>query len=412
MSQSFAPPRASLAMILSLAGIVAAGPLSVSAQEIEPPPVVPPAAAPDALPNALPDPAPIEPAPVEPAPVESVPVQPGPFEPGGVPPAPAGPIPAVPRSSFVPPPSPVPPSLPEDDRVPPLIDSIRERIAAEQALAGIEVSGGEVVVADLVPRRDLRIVATGGTLAGRARLAADVRKLIEAEPEWKGWLDGHGYAVIFSEPPVDAGGFVSLPPRPEEEARLVELMQLVQDRVELDSALSGALVVSGTFHGREGLDARELRIVGRLIEDEQRQALERVFVEAMAAHPYWRDMRHSVFVTFDTLRVATPSDMLAARYYAMGLDAFWAGDLTIANAAFTRAIAERPDSLVYRYWRVVVHLAACEPARAKEKLRPLVRHNIWGQQDPLIAHEFERLQGPLRWQLAIMERDILLTLEP
>lgn len=383
------------------------------AQDIEPPPAVPPAESPDALPEpAPPEPAPTEPAPLEPAPLEPAPVEPRPVEPRPVSPAPADPVPAPARSPFVPPPSPVPPSIPADDRVPPLIEAIRERISAEEALEGIEVTGGEVVVADYVPRRDLRIVAKGGTLSSRARLTAEVRTLIADDPDWKGWLDDHGYAVIFTEPPVDAGGFVSLPPRPGEAAHLVELMQLVQDRVELDPALSGTLVVSGTFYGREGLDARELRIVGRLIDEEQRQALDRVFVEAMTALPYWRDSRDYVFVTFDTLRVATRSDLLAERYYTMGLNAFWDGDLTVANAAFTRAVTERPDSLVFRYWRVVVHLAAGEPARAEEKLRPLVRHNIWGQHDPAIAHEFERLQGPLRWQLAIMERDILLTLEP
>lgn len=391
-----------LTSILALFGALAA-PAPLAAQE----PASPVPAAPAQPAAEAPDPLPAQPVPVAPAPIE-----PAPLEPAPVPPAPARPVPAPASSTFAPPASPVPPTAPADDRVPPLVAALRDRIAAEDTLAGIEVTGGEVVVTELVPRRDVRIVATGGTLAGRVQLAQEVRTLIEREAAWKGWLEGHGYTVIYADAPVDAGTFVSLAPKPDEPAQLVELMQLVQDRIEVDPALSGALVVSGTLYGRAGLDGRELRVVGRLLEAEQRQALERHFVEAMAALPYWQDARHSVFVTFDTLRLATPSEALAARFYAMGLDAFWEGDLTTANAAFTRAVAEQPDSLIYRYWRVVAHLAAREPARAEAKLRPLVRQNIWGQHDPLIAREFERLQGPLRWQLAIMERDILLTLEP
>lgn len=440
-------PRTSLIATIGFAGFLLAG--SVSAQE-----PLPSAEAPDALP--MPDqfqpgaprsepapiqpapaqpgivqPAPAQPAPIQPAPVEPVrpdpiqpaplqPVQPAPLEPAprapvnpaAIPPAPAGPAPARRDSTFVPSPAPVLPAAPADERVPPLVAAIRDRIAGADELAGIQITGGEVVVADFAPRQDLRIVATGGTLAGRARLTQEVRPLIEENAAWKSWLEQNGYTVVFADPPADSAAFVPLSPRPEEPAHLVELMQRVQDQIELDAALSGALVVRGTFYGRDGIDARELRIVGRLASDDQRQALERVFVEVMAANPYWRDMRRTVFVTFDTLRVAPPSPLLAGRYYAMGLDAFRAGDLTTASAAFTRAIAEEPGSLVFRYWRVVVHLAACETARAEAKLRPLVTHNIWGHHDVLIAREFERLQGPLRWQLAIMERDILLTLDP
>ncbi len=98
---------------------------------------------------------------------------------------------------------------------------------------------------------------------------------------------------------------------------------------------------------------------------------------------------------------------VANSYYAQGLEFFWKGQYAEADRAFARALAELPGDYVLQYWRAVAALAQGQEDRAKSKLFSLLQADVLGSRSPNVSAAFERLQGPLRQRLAIMENQVL-----
>jgi hypothetical protein len=299
-------------------------------------------------------------------------------------------------------------------RVDELVAMIQTQLEQDQALGGVRVTGGEVVPRRLTTGYDLRLVAEGGLLGQRVLASNAVRSIMLNDPAWRPWLEANGVVVTWYDVPADADLLTVVPSTSQEAAEIQDLLQAVQDQIELDPDLGGALVLSAAFAERpdDGRPGRELRIYGRVATPEQADLLTRAFLDAMAADPYWLERRGEVFVTLRTLAVAPPSAVLAQRYFVMGLDDFWDGRYLQADAAFMRAVVDAPTNPVYRYWRVVALLALGQDVRAEQKLRPLLVQNPWGQFSPVIAVAFERVQGPLRWRLQALEKHVLLTQVP
>jgi len=300
-------------------------------------------------------------------------------------------------------------------RVDELIARLQSGLEADEALAGVRISGGEIAPRRLTTGHDLRLVAEGGTLEQRVRAASTVRSLMGEDPEWRAWLETNGVAVTWYDVPLDAELLTIVPSTSEESAKVQKLLETVQDQIELDPVLAGGLLTSASFARRLDGAARsgaELRVYGRVAAPEHAERLSDLFVDAMAADPYWLRRRDEVFVSFRDLNVGAPSPVFAQRYFAMGLKLFWQCRYLEADAAFLRAVAGSPTDPVYRYWRVVTLLALGQETRAEQMLTRLLLENPWGQYAPTIATALERVQGPLRWRLQALEQHILLTLAP
>ncbi|HUG89380.1 MAG TPA: hypothetical protein VML55_01015 [Planctomycetaceae bacterium] len=299
-------------------------------------------------------------------------------------------------------------------RVDDLIATLQAEVQSDEVLAGIRVMGGEIAPRRLAAGHELRLVAEGGRLEQRVRAAQAVRAIMARDPEWRSWLETNGVVLTWYDVPVDVELLVTVPATSDESAKVQSLLERVQDHIELDPDLAGAVVVSAMLARR--LDGehpgRELRAYGRVVTTEQSDLLARLFVDAMAADPYWRPRRDEVFVSLRALNVTPPSPVFAQRYFTMGLKLFWQCRYLEADAAFMRAIAESPADPVYRYWRIVTLLALGQEPRAEQKLTPLLYQNPWGQFAPTIAVALERVQGPLRWRLQSLEQHVLLTLIP
>jgi hypothetical protein len=192
-----------------------------------------------------------------------------------------------------------------------------------------------------------------------------------------------------------------------ERMQVAQLLRAVQDQIELDARLEGALVLDGFFVPRDD-GGRHLRIRGKFTSEEQPDLLAEVFRRVMEADPYWQAQADDVSIDLRGMPVVSPSGLLAARFYEVGLEYFWRGDYVSAERSFTRAIAEAPAVEAYRYWSIVTVLAMGHEGRAFHKLRPVLRVNPYGSSTWTIARELERVQGPLRWRLHELEKRVLL----
>ncbi|MBW3540241.1 MAG: hypothetical protein KY476_08220 [Planctomycetes bacterium] len=202
------------------------------------------------------------------------------------------------------------------------------------------------------------------------------------------------------------------PPTAEERTRLRELLDRINNQIELDARLGGAYLVDGTFVSAVDSPDRMLRLRGKIVTEEQRPLLESVVVETLESLPYWQSLPDAVAPDLRAVAIVPLSSVLTQRYLEIGINALWECDVWTANRAFARAVAESPDSVVIRYWRIVGHLAACDYENAEAKLHPVLRTTPYGQRDPIVAAALERIQGPLRWQLQSLEQEVLLNMVP
>jgi hypothetical protein len=218
-------------------------------------------------------------------------------------------------------------------------------------------------------------------------------------------------AVPAQEPPPPPA-FYPVEPSPEELIHMQDLITDVQDRVEINPDLSGAYVQEAALVRPADAPGYVLRITGRVPAEDQRPLVTQIFTDVMAVDPYWRERREEFVVDLQPLVVAPPSLTWGLRYFTMGINAFWRDDLVTAEQAFTRAIAQAPDVVTYRWWKVVTLLALGQEARAEALLAPLLHANPWGQYDAAIATALERVQGPLRLHLQSVEQRVLLNIIP
>lgn len=232
------------------------------------------------------------------------------------------------------------------------------------------------------------------------RLTEIVRDVLEERAAWRDWLRRNEVRVIV----------VRELQRPDEPSRreIAGLLRRVQDRVELDPDLSGALVLNATVSEAAEGDRWIMRVRGKVAGDDQLQLLLAQFEEIMGDKAEWAH----VAVELDHVALVAPSAEFAQQYYTMGLQSFWSGDYVNADFEFMRALAEAPQTATLMYWRVLCALALDERVRAEEKLRPLLQANPRGSLSPTIAEELWRVQGPLRSRLMEAEKRVLHDLLP
>jgi hypothetical protein len=199
------------------------------------------------------------------------------------------------------------------------------------------------------------------------------------------------------------------PPAPKEnqQAKLNELLMKVQDRIEADPMLQGVMLTGATFVPKMTPPGEELRLQGKLMDPAQGATVKAMVEKALGEDPYWREGEGPLEVTTTTMIAAPGSLPVANSYYAQGLEYFWKGQYAEADRAFARSLAELPGDYVLQYWRAVAALAQGQDDRAKSKLHTLLQADVLGSRSPNVAAAMERLQGPLRQRLAIMENQVL-----
>lgn len=192
------------------------------------------------------------------------------------------------------------------------------------------------------------------------------------------------------------------------EHEITRLLRSVQDQIELDSRLGGALLIQAVCVPPEDPAHCNLSIRGKVAAPEQIPLINDAIQAMMATDPFWKPMSQNVTVDLSLLTVVPPNAARALRYYEIGLDEYFHGNYPTADFAFARALSEEPTAVVFRYWRVLTAIALGEFERAERKLEPLLAIEPLGSKQTIVAGAFERVQGPMRWKLAELEEHVLL----
>lgn len=198
---------------------------------------------------------------------------------------------------------------------------------------------------------------------------------------------------------------------PEQQERMDQVIRQAQDVIELDPELGGSIVWGAHFADGAAGGGQGLMLEGRLNAAAHSTKVEQIVRSILQADRYWWAGQGSLQVSASEISIGYGSEELASRFYSLGLEAFWEGDYKEADKTLSRAVAESPDDLVLRYWRVATAIALGENDRAKEKLGPLMQQEPDGSRSHGIATAFERLQGPVRQKLAEMEKKVLWTVK-
>jgi hypothetical protein len=237
---------------------------------------------------------------------------------------------------------------------------------------------------------------------------------MRADPAWRAWLTVNSVDVTSIEV-VPGSPIVVTPPRPQpppvpappapptlqdlEQRRVDDLILVVQDQIELDPRLGGVLIRDARIIEPEGKGERQLQVSGKVVKN--------LIMQTVEVAPAWASLR-PIAVDLSGI-VPTPlAQSFAARYYSLGLEYFRKGDYATADRAFMKSLSEAPHLDTLRYWRVITAIALGQTDRAKQRLIPLLRKNPLGAEGPVIAAEFEKVQGPLRWKLMELEKQVLL----
>ncbi len=115
----------------------------------------------------------------------------------------------------------------------------------------------------------------------------------------------------------------------------------------------------------------------------------------------------------DSLKVIRPAPREAATIFDEGLQHYRKGNHEAASREITRAIVENPFNLGYKYWLVVVEVAAGHDDQARRLLRPLILRRTQAtstkQTDEYVEvqRRLESVQGVVRQKMNQLEEELL-----
>jgi tetratricopeptide (TPR) repeat protein len=119
--------------------------------------------------------------------------------------------------------------------------------------------------------------------------------------------------------------------------------------------------------------------------------------------PEWRDYAGEFAVVADGMTAMAPSLGRGQALYGHGLAMFRSGRFEEAWRAFHYASLEAPDSLPYRYWRILAELQLGRREEALDHMIALVGRDITATKQLQVARSLHRIQGPLRMELLRLE---------
>jgi tetratricopeptide (TPR) repeat protein len=115
----------------------------------------------------------------------------------------------------------------------------------------------------------------------------------------------------------------------------------------------------------------------------------------------------------DRMTIVKPSQREAIKAFNEGLAFYRQGNYDAANKEITRAISENSFNLGYKYWLVVVELAAGHDDQARRLLRPLIlrrtRATTGKQMDEYVdvLRRLESVQGAVRQKMNRLDEELL-----
>jgi hypothetical protein len=115
----------------------------------------------------------------------------------------------------------------------------------------------------------------------------------------------------------------------------------------------------------------------------------------------------------DQMKVIRPAPREAATIFDEGLQHYRKGNYESASQEVTRAIVENPFNLGYKYWLVVVEVAAGHDDQARRLLRPLIlrrslaKSNKQTDEFTEVQRRLESVQGAIRQKMNRLEEELL-----
>jgi hypothetical protein len=186
-----------------------------------------------------------------------------------------------------------------------------------------------------------------------------------------------------------------------------ELLSELQERMDLEPKFAAASISGVYFAESKTGGSLNLVLCGRVTDESKVEQIERVCAELMARNPAWSHAGiHPSTHSKDDLVVVSASKAKASMLFGEGLRNTWKFQYQDASRAFQQATFESPLNLQYHYWRVVSDLSLGNRQRAAMRMENVVRAfgiEEMSQQRPVIYRSLERIQGPMRHELAEIE---------
>ena len=189
----------------------------------------------------------------------------------------------------------------------------------------------------------------------------------------------------------------------------------LRSQIDMNPRLAGAAIASAYFNEYTQVDRGQwtmtLELSGRVVNEEHRAALTEMANKLLQSEN--RDPAFRILAVADKLRVARMKSggPTAGFCFNQGLQSFSKRDYAAAYRFFSEAAREAPDRIEYQYWRVAALLGNCRKEDATTLLENLVQLRIETTKssvmESVVAQSLERVQGPIRQQMAEIEKQAM-----
>lgn len=215
-----------------------------------------------------------------------------------------------------------------------------------------------------------------------------------------------------------------------------ELLDTLQDRVEANPKLGGCLVEDAYYAANENDFSKiELILRGRIATETKREELEITCGRLMRSVPGWvqeevllkgevplkavsfqqidpapeldpKKVNLAVSPKAQFVQVVPPSYSTGLTLFEEGLRHFWKSKYAEAARTFQMAVIESPETIEFRYWRIVAELSRGNQERATWIMQSAV--GMPGYLDSIktnrsLNKSLQRVQGSLRAKLIYMQ---------
>ena len=199
---------------------------------------------------------------------------------------------------------------------------------------------------------------------------------------------------------------VALPNAASAHSALVKIQTALGQNPEWD----GIQITSVRFENDQ--DQVMLVVEGRLSEGRLRSKAQKV-CESVMQETFASANGVLPLPKLDQLKVIRPAPREAATIFDEGLQHYRKGNYEAASREITRAIIENPFNQGYKYWLVVVEVAAGHDDQARRLLRPLILRRTQAkstkQTDEYaeVQRRLESVQGAIRQKMNRLEEELL-----
>lgn len=194
-----------------------------------------------------------------------------------------------------------------------------------------------------------------------------------------------------------------------EPSKLKELIAKAQDQVEVHPRLDGVLIVDARLTPPNEERTRTVKLEGKVRQPQQRTVLAKLVTEVLMSDSFWSTSDDEFVVKADDVAVIEPNADAGSQAYSTALEHFLRREYDQADRFWTRALADLPNREVIHFWKAATALALKQRERAEQRMEVILRRNPAGWRKHAV--QFERFQGPLRFELQELEERLLLKVQ-